>query len=235
MKKVSIFFIVIISYNFFCIDRPLIKLGSKSLGNFYYSRDKDLFYPYEISDNFYFYLQEKFNFYFTLKYKFDFFYIDKNKYSKNLTDLVILKINNYFIFDININKNNSFYLSVVPIIEKDDNEVLFKNRNKLSYSLKFKNFNFKLSYSNNYLLKKNEKFNHNLSFLFYFNFPKVDFIKYKCELVCYFQHYIYKDLFITPFNKAIFSFEVAIDFNKIDFENLFNNKNEEADFNEQYY
>ncbi len=233
MKKVFIFFTLLVGcYNAICIDKPLIKFGSNSLTYLTYNLDKELFYPSSSSDNFYFYLYEKFNFHFALKYKLDFFYISKNRYSQEISELTILKINNYFVIKININKENSFYILISPMVEKNQDQFLFKNRNKFNYSLKIKNFNFKLTYTNSYLLKEKEKFNHNLSFLFYFNFPKAEFIKYKCELSFYFQHYIYENIIISPLNKALFSFEVAIDFNKITFEDLFNNKNEEIDFNE---
>lgn len=235
MKKVLIFIILMICYNISSINKPFIKFGSRSLGYFFYNLNKNLFYPSSNFDNFYFYLEEKINFYFTFKYRFDFFYIDKNKYTNDINNLIILKANNYLGFNININKNNSFYILISPMIEKEKDQFLFRNKNKFDYLLKVKNFNFKFSYSNSYLLKEKEKLNHNFSMLFYFSFPELDFIKYKLELSCYFQHYIFEDIVISPLNRAIFSFEVAIDFNRIDFEDIFNSNIKDVDYIEEDY
>jgi len=229
MKKVILFFILIICYNIFSIERPLIKTGYKSYAYFYY--DDFLFYPYSISDNFYFYFQQKFNSHFTLKHKIEVLYVNNNRYTSNLNELDIVKLYNSLIFDITINKHNSLLIITKPILDNQKMEFFFKNQNKITYSLKFENFNFKINYSNNYILKQKEKFNHNISFLFYFNFKKVDFIKYKCELSFDFQHYIYENLTISQLKKANLIFEVAIDFNKMDFSTLFENENDEIQNN----
>lgn len=234
MKKVIVFFIFVVSFDLFSIEKPIIKFGSKSNNYFCYDAKNSLFYPSSISDNFYFYIFERINYHFSFKYKIEILYKNINKYTTNLDELRTIKLNNYLSFDIKINKNNSISIVTSPILDNYEGEFFFKNINKFSYSFKKDNFTFKTIYSNNYLLKKNEKFNHNGSFLFYFKFPKVDYIKYKCELSFYFEHYIYEYKEISPLKKMNFSFEVAIDFNKIDFETLFDNKNEEFDnFNEE--
>jgi len=229
MKKAVIFLSIILCYNIYSIEKPLIKFGSNSNGYFYYDSVNTFFYPSSFTDNFYFYLSEKFNYHFSMNYKIEILYTNLNKYSTNLNELRIVKMNNYLQFDININKNNFISILTSPILDNQKGEFFFKNKNRFSYSFKTENFKFNLSYSNSYLLKDMERFYHNASFLFYFKFPKMDYIKYKCQISFDFQHYIYEFREISPLKKINFSFEAAIDFNKIDFDTIFENKNYEIE------
>ena len=183
-----------------------------------------------MKDNYYFVFEERFTDFFKVRQRTDYFYTNYNKYSDNIGNLRSLIIHNSVNLIFNLSKQNEVQFLSKPMYYYMYGEKYFKLMNKIQYSLSFSNFTFKVSYGNQYTFRDNELFYHNMSMLFYWSPKKADFIKFKSYLTVYFNHNINEsEKSIFPLKQASINLEIALDFNKINFEDFFEKK-EEAGF-----
>lgn len=231
MKKVYLILILIfLNSILFSIEKPVLKTGLNSNGNFsIFDKTNDI-YPTLLKDCFYFSFEEIFCKYFSFKHKIDFDYTNYYKYTKNIDDLSGFNLNNYLTLNFNIWKNNSitFYDKISYL--KDDKNYLYKNLSIIQYKLNLKYFNFKFYYSNQFLFENKELMHHKFYTGFYWSSSKYNFLKFKSTLSVNLQNYIFIQKEISVLKSFSSSFEIAIDFNKINFEKLFDTN----DFDESY-
>lgn len=234
-KSYFIIYLLLVCNIINSIDMPKIKTGITSYE--YYKLiepiENESIYPSTIYDKLFFSIEEKLSDYFKYKYRVDFYAYDYNKYSSNLENLKSIAFYNgldlFFIL-----KKNEIKITTKPMLYYKYGEIYLKLIDKVQYKLDFKNFEFKTYYSNLYTFREDELFYHNLSLAFFWNLPKKDFMKFKSEVSVYLQHYI-NDFENTgkkvPILKSIkFNFELAIDFNKIEFDEIFNKDDNDDDF-----
>ena len=235
MKKLFLILFVLIPTLVIAIKKPKIKIGINSYGYFKLLEEPESLYPSTLKDNIFFLIDETFSKFFRLKHRIDLYYSHYNKYNDNLEKLQGLIFNNTLNLYIQPQKNNQIQLCTKPMLYYKYGERYLKLMNKIQYRLLLKHFLFKTYYSHQYSFKPDELFYHNISLAFYWNFPKKKFMKFKTAITVYLQHYTddkQKDV-ISPLKSARLNFEIAIDFNKIKFEDIFDKKENEDDFFEQ--
>jgi|GEM_PF-5374225 len=231
MRILIVFFMLSICFNLYNIDKPKLSSGIRGYSYFDEKDKLDFIYPSNLKDNIYLSYEEKFCDYFKFKHRFDFIYSNYNKLNYDLNNLRSYILKNTFYLFFLINKNNSVTLTSKPMFYYQYGENYIKLMNKLEYNLALKNFRFNIFYSHQYSSKENSLFYHNICFAFYWQFPRFDFIKYKTSFSIYFQHYtIENDIKITPIKSAVFNFEIVIDFNKLNFDEIFEKKEDEDEF-----
>lgn len=237
LKIILIIYLILISKNFINpIEKPKIKTGISSYEYYKKQKDQETLYPSSISDKLFFSIEEKLTDYFKFGYKIDFSTYDYNKYSSNLENLKAITFNNTLNL-LFMSQKNEIKLTTKPMLYYKYGEIQFKQMNKIQYKLDLKNFSFKTYYSHQYNFKKDELFYHNIACAFYWNLPKHNFIKFKSEISVYLQHYTenYEEKMkeISIIKSTKFNFEIAIDFNKINFYELFDKKNNDDEFFEE--
>lgn len=240
IKNFLITMILILSVNFINpIEKPKIITGINSNGSYGLIEDDNEIYNYSIypstiSDNIFFSIEEKITCFFKYKHKISFYTYDYNKYSSNLENLKSVVFKTTLDLFIIPQKNNEIKLTANPMIYYKSGEIYLKLRNKIQYELDLKNFLFKTYYSNLYSFKEDEIFYHNIAFNFCWSPNKYNFIKFKSGINIFLQHYIndfYDKLKETSLLKSVkFNFEIAIDFNKVDFDEVFNKNYEDENF-----
>lgn len=230
IKIILIIFIIFIINNYsYSIEKPTIKTGINSYGFFGLYND-DQMYPTTLKDDLFTVFQERFSSFFSFRHRTDLFITSYNKYSDNLEDLKSMLLFNTICLNFYPAKKNEITFMTKPMVYYYNSERYFKLMDKIQYKLNFNNFIFKTSYSHQYSFKINEIFYHNYSAGFYWKIPKKEFIKFKTLITIYFQHYVNDNRKnISPVKSAVFNFEIAIDFNKLSFEELFD-KNEDNEF-----
>ncbi len=235
--KIILSIIFILSSNIInSTEKPKIKTGISSSGYYKKHDNQETFYPSSLCDKLFFSIEDKLTDFFKFRHKIDLYSYDYNKYSSNIEDLKSIKFNNTLDL-LFILPNNKIKLTTKPMIYYKYGEIQFKQMNKIQYNLDLKNFSFKTYYSHLYNFKKDELLIHNISCAFYWNFPKHNFIKFKSEVSVYLQHYTekYEERMknISIIKNTKINFEIAIDFNKINFYDLFDNNNKDDEFFEE--
>jgi hypothetical protein len=212
------------------IDKPLIKTGNSSYENFTLEKTEKSIYPSSIKDSVFISIDEKFHEYFTGKYKIQFDYTSNNKYSKDLENLYSFSMCNNLnlIFTLGVNR---LEFSIKPSLMNLYGDNYFKDYNMISYKLNIKNFMFTANYSNQFSINKNELILHKINFSFYWNFPEKEFLKFKSSVIVNLQNPLSENNTICTLKGFNINFEMAIDFNNINFENLFKDE-DTADNNE---
>lgn len=235
MKKVIIMLFFCIEIILGSIERPVLRSGIKTYNYFKIQLEDETIYPSTIKDNLYISVEEAFSDFFKIMYRFDIKYSNYNKYSLDLHDLNAYEIKNRLKFFFNIRKKSKIQLEIQPTYNYKYGEEYYRQISKILYSLRLKYFRFSTYYSNNFTSKEDDLFYHKIGSSFYWYFKKSDIIKYKASYSIYFQHYIDNEIEISPIKSANLSFEIILDFNKIDIEEIFNKKDDnEDDFFEQY-
>lgn len=229
---ILIFFIQFISCNNLnAIKKPQVMIGIKSSQNLKKEIDFDYVYPNSIGDMFYCSIEQKILKIFNIKYLFNITYSQYNKNVSNFSYLKNLNLKNYIYFSFKIpvssKFNHSLQLKLSPQYYSSAGENYYKMYNSLSYTFSIKNFKMLIQYSNQFSSRDKDSFKHKINFTFYWAFPKYDFIKFKGYLSLYFEHGLYNELDIFPLTKASFKFEVAFDFNKNSFEDIFTHNQQE--------
>ncbi|OHD21768.1 MAG: hypothetical protein A2Y34_12405 [Spirochaetes bacterium GWC1_27_15] len=227
MKKIFISIIFLQLNLIFCVDKPIIKTGLNSTTNLQLVKENNSLYPEKFQDMVYLSFEEKISKYFSFRHKIDFQWSQTNKATKNLSELTSFLLNNSIYLNFAINDKNKINIFTKPIMDIEKNQPSFKATNKIEYRLSLQNFLFSVYYSHNFAIKQNELFNHKLNFSFYWNFTKLEFVKFKTTFNINFQHYIFENKYVFPIKSGNLSFEVAIDFNKTDFNELFDKKEED--------
>ena len=235
-KKNIFILILLLSLNIiYSIDKPKIRTGITSYGFYKLSElyENDTIYPSTLYDKSFFSIEEKLFDFFKYRYRTDFLTYDYNKYNSNMENLKSIACYNTLDLYLILTKNE-IKISTKPMMYYKYGETYLKLMNKIQYKLDLKNFVFRTYYSHLYTFKDDEIFYHNVSFAFFWNLPKKDFLKFKSEVNIYLQHYtddFKNDLKkISPLKSVKFNFELAIDFNKIDFKEIFNKDESEEDF-----
>ncbi len=231
--------IIFLSINYIeSIEKPKIRTGINSNGSYKLTEEDCSLYPTTLSDNLFFSIEEKLSIFFKYRHKIDFYTYDYNKYSSNLENLKSIVLKNSLDLFFIPQKNNEVKLTTNPSLYYKYGEIYLRLMDKIQYKLDLKYFLFKTYYSHLYTFKDDELFNHNIAFAFYWIPGKYDFIKFKSEINIYLQHYIndfndmQKDV---SFIKCVkLNFEIAIDFNKVDFDEVFNKNDEDDFFNDEY-
>ena len=231
MKKFLLLLFLITPLLAIAIKKPKITSGINSYGYFKLLEGSDSLYPSTLKDNIFFSIYEAFCPLFQLRDKIEVFYSNYNKYSDDLENLLGVIFKNTLYLYIKPQKNNQIQIITKPMLYYQYGETYFKLMNKAQYKFSMKYFTFKTCYSHQFCLKPDELFYHNIFFAFYWNHPKTKFVKFKTSTTVYLQHYIDKNEdIVSPLKSVKFSFEVAIDFNKIDFEDVFDKKEDEDNF-----
>ena len=221
------FFSCVLSLN--SIEKPVLKSGSHSYVNFNKNDNYDL-YPSSIKDTVYASISEDFNDYFTFKYKTEFDYSNYNKYVSDIDDLNSLAFVNHISFYVNIPECNSFLFYLRPGMKYQYGERYFTDTAVIQYKLKLKYFSFVTYYSNRFMLKEKEFIYHKFNLSFYWSIPSKNFLKFKTSVNVTLQNPLYEMKDFSPLDNIGFSFEMAIDFNKVNFEEVFKQDEDEDIF-----
>ena len=234
-KSIFIIILLITLNPIYSINKPKIRTGLTSNGFYKLSKSKEeqSLYPSKLYDKLFFSIEEKLSDFLKYRYKVDFYTYDYNKYNSNLENLKSIAFYNTIDLFLIFSKNE-IKTSTKPMVYYKYGEIYLKLMNKLQYKLDLKNFSFKTYYSHLYTFKDNELFYHNISIAFFWSLPEKDFMKFKTEINVYLQHYIenFQDTTknISPLKSVKFNFELAVDFNKIKFEEVFKNDENEDNF-----
>jgi hypothetical protein len=218
------------AFTILSIEKPEIKSGFSSNGYFLKEQDYEIFYPGTSYEKLYLLFTEPFCDYFKFTHKIDFYYYNYNKYDEDLSHLRSYIFANQFYLYFYILKFNEIIIQAKPEINYYNGETNILLYSYIQYKLKVDNFCFKIKYSNKYNSKPDTLLYHNIYLSFYWTHPKYDYIKYKTSVSIYLQNYttgLYKE--ISYLKSASFNFEISVDFNKIDFEEIFD-KNYYDDF-----
>ncbi len=213
----------------FSTEKPVLKTGFNTTGNFKSKNSSCDIYPETTYEKLYLSLDEKFSEFFRFYNRTDFYYYDYNKYNDNLSFLRSYMAASQFYLYFYAAKINEILLRMKPEVSYYGGNVVFSLESYIQYKLKIDNFCFKMKYSMQYSDKPGALFYHNFLFSFYWSHPKYDFIKYKTSLSVYFQHYTSGTKQAAFLKSTAFNFEIALDFNKVDYEDLFD-KTENDDF-----
>jgi len=218
--------------NVYCIKKPLLKSGHLFYSEIKSSKDLKSIYLYSTKDIVFLSLREEISDWFYFYHRVEFEYKRTNKYLKEMDDLKNIQLRNDLKFNFNLGRYNRLIFYFSPVFTSNSKNI-FKMSNKVEYRLSLKNFLFQTYYSHNFKFKEGEIFNHRLNFSFYYSIPKREFVKFKTSLNIDLQHYVYETKYIFPLKNINCRFEVAFDFNKKSFTEIFDNKEEfeEEEFN----
>jgi hypothetical protein len=220
MKILSIILSISSVFILNSMEKPVILTGTSSTANMTSAKNSDI-YPSIIKDSVYTSISEDFSDYFSMKERVDFEYESFNKYSEDPVNLNSCSFKSSTEFFFNFARANQFSLDIKPGFNYQNGEKHFTDSAIVQYRLDLKYFRFVTYYSNRFTLKKNELVYHKINFAFYWNIPEKEYIKFKCAFNVVLQNCIYESKNISPLKSLNFTMEMAIDFNRIDFDEVF--------------
>lgn len=216
-----IYFLLICSFNIFSLQKPIIKMGVDSYNLFNQFADM-VFYPEIVSDTLYIEIKEKFSSVLTVTNTFGSNLRTYNKLLEEIERLRRIKLFNALKFDLKFNQNRFLIISVPSFYYYSSlNKINFYN--KIGYSFNTNIFKIVLAYSNYlYLLNQKQHIYHTISFYTYWSTTTKE-VKFRTGFCTLFHHYFNKNENenFFPIRKINFMFEVVLDFNKLEFREIF--------------
>ena len=226
-----LFFLTFLSFSGVCIlfsqNKPVFFVGFNSSqgydDNALYS-----FYQESITDSYYLGIKQKIGKNVLFYNKTTFIMNTDQKITSKMADLRVYKLTDYLSLSVNLNEKSSFKFYTLPQFDLGTGKVTFKTNNIIEYKLKLTGFQFRTYYKNNLNMIENEPVKHNIVSCFYWTVKNMEFIKFKSGVSIYIQNNLDSAKYILPVYKSSINFEMAIDFNKLKFDEVFEN-NEDFD------
>ena len=222
MKKVIIILITTFTTAaIFAAELPLMSFGMKTysagandtFGDFYFDGSYN---------NAFAAVNQKIGKHLSLKGETDFVYKSSIAKTNQLTDLRNYIISNKLSFTFS-NKYIRLTTAVKPIAATAKSEFYYKQLNYFSIkAITCKYLTIETIYQNQFMLRDGETMTHKIRCNFSWYFEKAKFIHFRGGMTFYLQHSIYETKNIPVLKKATVDLYCAIDFNKVNFEKIFN-------------
>jgi hypothetical protein len=238
VKKYLILLILIILTNHLvpAIEKPRIKYGLFSYGYFDLKEESyRSLYPSSFKDRLFFIFEEKLGDHYTFEHYVDLYFTNNNKYTDNIESLRSFQLDNTIVLTFNVNKFNQFRIYERPSFYYQNGERYIKQINKLQYRFGTKYFVFRCYYSNYINYKFDTPLYHYAYAGLYWSLPKAEHLKFKTSVCATLQHNV-KDGSerLSPLRSLRINFEMAVDFNKIDLDELFDRNKSDEVYQELY-